>query len=218
MKSGMNRTGLLVSPELAQELIEGVEQWSPAPQLDDTSSAAIRALYIEEGDTIGSKPEGDEDGLMDKLGARLAFERSGVRLYDALIQKRTAVSGSTHPTIKELEHIRAEELQHLLLLQRCIEELGGDPTTLTPAADIGATMTVGVMQVVLDPRTTIDQCLEAILTAELVDNDCWSVLIDLVREKGQEEMLESFEAALAEEEEHLTDVRAWIRRSAGLTA
>ena len=213
-ETGMdNRTGVLLAPGEAQELVDNVQALSPEPELDQSEAAAMRAVFIKQGTAIGSPPiaeDGAMAALMDKLGARLAFERSGVRLYDALIQKRQAAGGRDKPTAVDLEHIRNEELEHMQALEETILDLGGDPTMMTPAADVSATMTTGVLQVVTDPRTTVSQCLEAILTAELVDNDCWDVLIKMLQEQGLEEEAEEFQDAVAEEREHLQKVRDWI--------
>ncbi len=167
---------------------------------------------------IGSFPDGADTSvamLLDKLGARLAFERSGVRLYEALARKRNAIESELmEPTVEELQELRDEELEHMRMLEDCITELGGDPTMVTPAADISGTINAGVLKVVADPRTTIPQCLEAALTAELVDNDCWGVLIALMKLQGMDEDLEAFNEALAEEQEHLAKVRQWIMNAA----
>jgi hypothetical protein len=44
--------------------------------------------------------------LLDKLGERLAFERSGTRLYEALVSKHDAFgSFSGGPSREDLEHV-----------------------------------------------------------------------------------------------------------------
>ncbi|MFO0663966.1 MAG: hypothetical protein U0174_08445 [Polyangiaceae bacterium] len=48
------------------------------------------------------------------------------------------------------------------------------------------------------------------LVAELVDNDGWTMLVQLARAVGQEELAASFEKAHKEEDEHLLLVRGWI--------
>src|SRR5690349_10068319 len=86
-----NRTGVLAAPQLAKQLQEGAKKFSPAADFSQELSTRIRAAYIQEGISIGSRPPADDMEtavLLDKLGARLAFERSGVRLYDAVIRKR----------------------------------------------------------------------------------------------------------------------------------
>src|SRR5690606_32315938 len=136
--------------------------------------------------------------LLDKIGERIAFERGGTRLYDALLVKAQAAlaAGAELPTAAEalaangedvaslqgaptesalqtLERIRNEELEHFHLLCEAMKQLGGDPTAMTPCADAVATASAGLMQVVTDPRTTLAQSLNAMLTAELTDNAGW---------------------------------------------
>ena len=61
-----------------------------------------------------------------------------------------------------------------------------------------------------DPRTTLQQGLEAVLLAELADNDCWTNLITLANAIGSEELGKKFGRCLEHEEEHLRKVRGWI--------
>jgi rubrerythrin len=156
---------------------------------------------------------------MDKLGERLAFERSGTRLYEGLVSKYDAYGGfSGGPSREDLEHIRQEEFRHFMLLQSAIEQLGGDPTALTPSADVHATAVHGIMQIIMDPRTTLLQSLEAILVVELADNACWEALIELAQGAGQDELARQFAEAWATEEEHLLKVRSWVAAGQGRAA
>lgn len=221
-----NRTGIMTNPELSIEMIEGAKQTTPSSQGDATELASVRSEYIEEGVPIGSSPimvEVSEDGesvgqfdglavLLDKLGERLAFERQGTRLYEAFLQKCESLTleDASGPTIEELRHICEEELEHFHLLQNAIIALGGDATVQTPSADVAGVLSHGVMQVVSDPRTTIPQTLQAMLTAELVDNDGWQMLQDLAAELGQDDLEEQCGKAYEEEQEHLEKVREWL--------
>jgi bacterioferritin (cytochrome b1) len=149
--------------------------------------------------------------LLDKLSERLAFERMGTRLYDALINKCEVLGESSPgPTLAALRRIRDEEAQHFLLLNRAVAALGGDPTVQSPCADVAAVASLGLLQVLTDPRTSVPQCLQAILTAELTDNDGWRMLIDLASTLGHAELAADFEKALENEEEHLVSVRDWL--------
>jgi hypothetical protein len=149
--------------------------------------------------------------LIDKLGERLAFERTGTRLYGALIAKcESSEALPSGPTLADLQQIQAEELRHFELVRDAMTSLGADPTAVTPSADIAAVASTGVAQVIADARTTLMQSLEAILIAELVDNDGWSLLVDLTRAAGHEEMAKRFETANEVEEEHLMKVRGWV--------
>jgi rubrerythrin len=221
-----NRTGIMTNPELSIELIEGAKQTVPSSQGDATELASVKAEYIEEAVPIGSSPvmlEVSENGesvgqfdglavLLDKLGERLAFERQGTRLYEAFLQKceSVALDSGSGPSVEDLRHICEEELEHFHLLQNAITALGGDATVQTPSADVAGVLSHGVMQVVSDPRTTIPQSLQAMLTAELVDNDGWQMLQDLAAELGQDDLEEQCGKAYEEEQEHLEKVREWL--------
>lgn len=219
-----NRTGLETSPELAEELIEGASNAIPTSDGGPETIAEFRADYIVEGFPIGSLPtlpaseeeEADEEEaglavLLDKLIERLAFERMGTRLYEALLNKVQVLGEVTPgPTLEQITSIGSEELEHFHLLNRVIIEIGGDPTVESPSADVAGVASMGIMQVLTDPRTSIPQCLQAMLTAELTDNDGWLLLIKLADNLGYEGMKTEFESALANEEQHLETVRGWL--------
>ena len=227
---GPNRTGVLASPIDSKKSIEGARE-GIAPELVSTEPTAIHAYRLQassEAGPVGTMPppgtlkgaaktaikalKGESANvLVDKMAARLAFERSGTRLYDAALVKLEAGGPRAGgPTRAELERIRDDEMAHAALLVECLEKLGADPTAMTPCADIQGVATSGVLQVATDPRTTLTQTLEALLIAELADNDSWLLLVDLTERMGQTEMSALFQRALEEEDEHLTKVRAWL--------
>jgi bacterioferritin (cytochrome b1) len=222
-----NRTGMQTSPELAEELIEGTSNTVPSSEGGVEDIAEYRGEYIAEGFPIGSMPmmpaseeadAGEEEAgmavFLDKLSERLAFERMGTRLYEALLNKCETLGEMTPgPTLEQIEHIGREELEHFLLINRTITELGGDPTVQSPCADLAGVTSMGIMQVLTDPRSSLAQCLQALLTAELTDNDGWRLLIQLAENLGHDELKAEFETALANEEEHLINVRTWLSES-----
>ncbi|CDG84472.1 ferritin-like domain-containing protein [Janthinobacterium agaricidamnosum] len=158
-----------------------------------------------------------QDMLLDKLGERLAFERTATRLYDALITKCVAMSDSSiGMTVEDLRDIRDDEARHFLTAARAIESLGGDATAQTPSADMVGLEAMGLVQVLADPRTTIAQSLHAILTAELADHVGWEALIALASEHGQMDMINDFSVALDEELGHLLLVQGWYEVAIGL--
>ena len=219
-----NRTGMQTSPELAEELVEGATSAVPSSEGGAEVIAESRVDYISEGFPLGSMPmmpvsqeaEADEEEaatavLLDKLSERLAFERMGVRLYEALLNKcETLGEASPGPTLEEIRHIGTEELDHFLMLNETITQLGGDPTVESPSADIAAVASIGIMQVLTDPRSSVPQCLQALLTAELTDNAGWELLIEMASNLGYDDMRQQFETALTHEEEHLQNVRDWL--------
>src|SRR5215207_8048014 len=222
-----NRTGMQTSPELAEEIIEGANSATPSSEGGAEDIAEYRVDYIAEGFPIGSMPmmpaseegeaEEEEAGMavfLDKLSERLAFERMGTRLYEALLNKCDTLGEETPgPTLEDIEHIGSEELEHFLLINRTITELGGDPTVQSPCADMAGVASMGIMQVLTDPRSSMAQCLQAMLTAELTDNAGWELLIQLADNLGYEEMSKEFESALVNEQEHLQNVRTWLSES-----
>lgn len=230
---GMNRTGIGTSPRLSKDMVEGTSEFLPAASADERELAVARVSYAREAEPIGSVPppltgkgvvktaatalKGESPTqLIDKLGERLAFERTGTRLYQALLSKLDALGGfEGGPSREELEHILMEEYQHFKMLGEALTRLGADPTVMTPSADLHATLSGGVLEVTVDPRTSVAQCLEAALVAELADNDCWRALSELAREAGENELEETFAAALQEESEHLVNVRRWIAAAQG---
>lgn len=229
-KTGGNRTGAVTAPLMSREMTEGAAAVAPGSEGGPEALALFRAPYIQEGFPVGSLPPppisvagaveaaaqlvGTTTGvatLADKLSERLAFERSGTRLYDALIGKVAALGESAPgPTLAELREIRDDEHRHFLLVRDAIAGLGGDPTVMSPCADTVVVSSLGLIQVLTDPRTTVAQSLQAILTAELTDNDGWQMLIDLADSLGHEELTGQFREALAAEEQHLARVRGWL--------
>lgn len=223
-----NRTGMSTAPELGQEMIDGAQEWGSDMPSGADGIKRIHRSYLEESTPLGTVPppasvkgvakssvqklKGNKPAvLLDKLGERLAFERSGTRIYEALIDKYDAHGGwEGGPTREELVHFHDEELEHFHIVKDAIESLGADPTALTPSADVAGVVSEGVLKIATDPRVSLGESLEALLTAELVDNDAWSMLISLAQAMGQDELGESFRDAMMEESEHLDSVRRWL--------
>jgi hypothetical protein len=187
---------------------------TPSALMNRLKGRVANTLLPSYSDILLGRPTSEEHRhLDDELHKRLAFERAGVRLYDALISKH---QGSAFPeklpSLEILRRFREEEAQHFRLIAGTLRELGGDPTAITPAADVTATASLGWVQVMTDPRTTFAQCLEVILMAELVDNDGWEVLIQLAEAGKLTEVATQFRQALLEEAEHLVAVRAWVKQ------
>lgn len=226
----VNRTGMALSPQLSEEMMETPEMTEPTSVGDETGIAEVRGAYAKGAEPIGTMPppatlkgaaktamkavKGEHATvLLDKIGERMAFERTGTRLYEALVARfddlRPKVAGG--PSRARLVEILEEEREHFAMLHGVMKELGGDPTAVTPSADVSGVLSMGVPQVLLDARMTFNQCLEAILLAELADHDGWEMLIDLAEALGQDDLAERFADALREEDEHLRDVRAWVK-------
>jgi bacterioferritin (cytochrome b1) len=229
-RMGMNRTGVQMSPILAAKQMD-LEGLRPQDEPDGESAFVLRRPDLEFAEPVGSvPPPGTITGMVraganvvtghrlnafvDKLGERLAFERSGTRLYDALLEKCAERSDEVEDIdLDLLREFRNQEASHFNLLRRAIEQLGADPTAQTPCADVTAVASMGLMQVVRDPRTSVAQSLQAVLTAELVDGACWELLQSMTVDFGYDALAEDFGTAIAQEEVHLANVRSWYDRA-----
>jgi hypothetical protein len=69
--------------------------------------------------------------------------------------------------------------------------------------------------VIVDPRTTLLQSLEAILMAELADNACWEALIELAQDAGENKLVTQFQEAFRNEQDHLAKVQTWLAAGQG---
>lgn len=245
---GPNRTPAGLSPAALQAMNEAADELTPMASLQTPSMDDHKLSFVAEADPVGSIPSPDglkgvvKAGvaivkgsnpavLMDKLGERIAFERTGTRLYEALLLKFRATQQAglgpvpaavdddgappasdapAEDTEQTLLRIRADEHAHFQLLCDAVRRLGGDPTGMTPCADVTAVACSGIMQVLTDPRTTFAQCLNAMLTAELADNAGWELLIQLAEQAGDTDLVAQFMVALAQEQEHLAIVKNWL--------
>jgi hypothetical protein len=243
---GHNLTGAAQSPLAVQAMTEAADTLTPFMTIDTSDMEAHKIAFISEADAVGSVPlpasikgvakagaaklkGGQPTIFLDKLGERLAYERAGTRLYDALIVKYRAAQSSLGNVLppastllsddaraasedpgQTLERIRADEFEHFTLLCDAMTAMGGDPTAQTPCADVTAVASSGFMQVLNDPRTTLAQCLNAMLAVELADNAGWELLASLADDAGQNELAGRFLAALGQEQEHLAIIKAWL--------
>jgi rubrerythrin len=221
----INRTGMSASSH--------AKDMSQVPDMTQASASngglkQAHADYLKDSHALGTVPppttakgagkaalqalKGNKAiALVDKVAERLAFERTGVRLYDAMLDKMDASSAfDGGPSLEDVRTIRDEELQHARMLKEAMEQLGADPTAITPSADLVAVEGMGLGAVLGDPRTTVGQALHALIVAELADNESWTMLRDLAEEMGQKELAGRFQVAEEQEARHLEQVRSWL--------
>lgn len=254
---GPNKTGMQMSPIMSKEMLNKPRGMAKERSTGRKAGAELaidmeemEISYIQSVGPIGSVPlPGTLKGIIkvgtekltkdnievfiDKLGERLAFERTGVRLYDAFIRKCQAGQreqgerrerGEKNEMEKSAEELsltipterfiqfRNEELDHFKLIQSCMEEMGADPSSQTPYADTNAVMSSGLLQVLTDPRTSLSQCTQAILMAELSDNNGWEMLIKMADMIGKEKLVENFRLAYHQESVHLAEVKNFVEK------
>ena len=151
--------------------------------------------------------ENNKDQVLDVLNERLAYERATVRLYDETIRK---MKGSSQPEVTrmldQMQEHREEEKEHEEWLEDQIRALGGDAHSDTDLSTLITDESVGLEQVVMRDAD-IHHLFHALLTAELVDNAGWDLLVDLAEDAGDDELRDEFLTRLQHEEEHLEFVR-----------
>jgi rubrerythrin len=231
---GNNKTGINTSPIEARRTRRGARQddtFDPEVVRDPVELERERLVFSIDAEPVGTMPppltargmagavggalKGQSPNvLLDLLGARAAFERTGTRIYEALLVKHGAADPDHEgPTRLELERLRDDELRHYGMLHDAIKQLGGDPSAVTPSADIMAVATQGVPMIVADPRTTLSQALGAVMMVELADNEGWEQIIDLAEAMDDDDLVDMCREALEDEEEHLDLVRGWLKIS-----
>lgn len=230
---GMNRTGIDMSPIHSKKMMQ-VEEGIPLTTNGSSTTDLIEDYFHENADPLGSVPlPGTLKGLaktslkmatghhpevfINKLGERLAYERAGVRIYQQLIAKYLHASADLSPDLQlpidRMREFCQQEEEHFDLLSDCLKKLGADPTAQTPDADASGVAASGLMKVITDPRTSISQCLQAMLAIELTDNAAWELLVKLAEDLGMKDMAEQFQNALRQEDIHLQEVRDWYEKS-----
>lgn len=228
---GPNRTGIATSPIDSKRTVQAAAEAETTGLFDGSALEAERVRWSKHATPVGTvPPPGTVKGVIkavlekieghkatvfiDKLGERLAFERTGVRLYDALLAKYEAAHiHEGGPSRADIEQIREDEIRHFALVRDALLQLGADPTAMTPSADIIAVSGLGWVQVLTDARSTFSQCLTVMLAAEAADTEGWELLVTMAEALGFDELATQFRLALVQEEEHAVKVRSWLSKS-----
>jgi hypothetical protein len=237
--TGMNRTGAAMSPIDSHRTAAGAEAGNTAPASGAVAEAtaegeslkAERLTWARDAEPLGTvPPPATIKGMMktameklqghkptvfiDKLGERLAFERTGTRLYEAVLAKLDAADAHPGgPSRLELQQIHDAEHRHMALVRDAILQLGADPTAMTPSADLMSVASLGWVHSITDPRTTLNQCLDILMVAEAADQSGWELLVALADQLAFDDLADQFRAALAEEAQHVRKVRSWISQA-----
>lgn len=230
---GMNRTGIDMSPILIKKMMH-VDEDIPTTTNGTTTKSTIEDFFLENAEPLGSVPlPGTAKSMIktvikmasgkhpevfiNKLGERLAYERTGVRVYEQLIAKCLHSPNDLSPDVQlpidKLEEFRRQEEEHFELLADCLKQIGADPTAQTPDADASGVAASGLMKVISDPRTSISQSLQAMLAIEMADNAAWELLMKLAEDMHMTDMASRFQHALEQEDVHLRHIRQWYEES-----
>jgi bacterioferritin (cytochrome b1) len=170
-----------------------------------------RANAIE--DLMRKLIEANRDKVLDLLTARLEFERTGVKLYDNVIERvRSAGVGDYARMLDTLKEHRDEEKEHEEWLEQQIRSAGGDAHGSTDMSRLEGTESQGITKVILDGDPQLGHALHALLVAELADNAGWDLLVKIAAEAHDGEAKRGFRKRLHEEEQHLIYIRRALMR------
>jgi bacterioferritin (cytochrome b1) len=156
------------------------------------------------------------DQVIDLLMERMTFERAAVRLYDSILMKLQSSDDpfATGPFAKGLmepmELYRDQEYEHAQWLEAQIGALGGDVDAMTEKAALIATESKGILEIVLNSDMSISHMFHALLTAELIDNTGWEVLLELADDADDEAARVDFRKRLHQEQDHLDFARRTV--------
>jgi hypothetical protein len=205
--TGINRTGIATSPIDSIRTERGAEEAHTAGPLDGRALIDERARWARDAGPLGTvPPPATVKGVL-----KVAVEKLRGHKPTVLIAKLEAADPHPGgPMRVDLEVIRDAEHRHVAVLRDALLQLGADPTAMTPGADLIAVSGLGWIQAMTDPRTTLNQCLDILLLVELGDRGAWELLIGLTRQLDFEDLARQFEAALAQEEQHVSRVRGWV--------
>ena len=152
--------------------------------------------------------------LIDLLTERLTFERTGVELYDKVIDElRAAGDPEAKTMLGKMQEFRNEEKEHEEWLEEQIRDLGGDAHGKTEMSSLVERESMGIADVVMKDDD-IPHALHALLTAELSDNAGWELLVQLALEADDEDARRAFGRRLHEEEDHLLFLRKAMEKLA----
>lgn len=150
--------------------------------------------------------------LLDKLGERVAFERTGAQLYQALVNKYQDSEDKKYlPELVALERFYQQEAKHYELVEQVMHHLGGELEIFPPANDPTSSLTMGWMMLITDPSTNFLQALEIVLQAELVNHAGWELLIELAEKRDLPKVATQFQKCLDEKEIHIARVKQWVQ-------
>jgi rubrerythrin len=151
--------------------------------------------------------------MLDKLSEFLMVEQGGLKLY------RVVAARCTDPALRQrYEEFGQETANHREVLIRLIEQLGGNPSHISPTARLAQVKSDALLETALKvdglTQTEIElNDLENVLLAETKDHADWSLLQQLATQIPAGETKDALTAAVneveAEEDEHLT----WARET-----
>jgi bacterioferritin (cytochrome b1) len=150
----------------------------------------------------------NQDRVIDLLLERMSFERAAVKLYDSILMKLQSdedpiATGMVEP----LETYRDQEYEHAQWLEDQVEALGGDASRTTEGTQLIQTEAKGILEIVLGSDMSLSHMFHALLTAELIDNSGWELLLELADDADDEVARGEFQKRAHQEQDHLLFAR-----------
>jgi rubrerythrin len=152
--------------------------------------------------------------VADLLSAVAQHERCGTHLY------RSVAARSLNPVLsRRYEELGEETLHHVELAEGLIAALGGDPGYVSPMARAVEVMDSSLLESTflaggsVDVMTQEGVMLDAVLIAETVDHQHWSMLSRLVADLPEGDLRERMAAVIGEVESQEDDHLAWARQA-----
>lgn len=145
--------------------------------------------------------------LLDLLTERLTFERASVKLYDRVLAKMKGVSDPIiSGMVEQVTKQRNEEKDHEEWLEEQVRTLGSDAHTETERSELIERESKGIVDVIMQDDA-LPHLFHALLTAELVDDNGWKLLLQLADEAEDDVARTELRRRAEEEERHLVYVR-----------
>lgn len=149
----------------------------------------------------------NRDAVIALLCERLEGERAAVMLYDAVIGKlRTSNEEGARRILPTIHEHRNEACEHEEWLAKTIESLGGSPHVRSAEAELVRRESAGMIDIVRNDDD-MQHLLHALMSAELLDNAGWDLLVELADEANDIEALRELERRKSEQEDHLVFLR-----------
>src|SRR6185295_17915989 len=120
------------------------------------------------------------------------------RLYDSILQNaRASSSPEVARMVPTLKEHRDQEKEHEEWLEAQIRALGGDAHAKTEMSELIIKESAGVEKVIMGDKDLVHQ-MHGLLTAELVDNAGWELLLELADDADDAEARKEFRRRLHE--------------------
>jgi len=174
------------------------------------------ASIIEKAEDYVTSASISRDVLRDKLSEFLAVERGGLKLYDRALQIISDAEVS-----RKFRDFREQTRNHESILLRVINELGMNPSYVSPSAKLATEKATALLNTMnspdgLTPKALEINAIENIVLAETKDHADWEMLGKIARQTDDSHLSDVLKPAVSEvepqEDEHLNWTKEQMAR------